>query len=86
MEPLLPNLFESLFDFHPREDHTPRENFLTESFAYLLRTDEDVRNCWLSILLNRKIEKTECEVSTRQTERDLETDTSVYYSGMQVAQ
>jgi hypothetical protein len=78
MQPSQPNLFESLFAFHPREDHTPKENFLTESFAYLLRTDNEVRNCWLSLLLGRNIEKVECEVITRQTERDLDADTSVY--------
>jgi hypothetical protein len=74
MKPSLPNLFESLFEFHPR----PKENFLTESFAYLLRTDEGVRNCWLSLLLGRKIERAACEVFTRQTERDVEDDTPVY--------
>ncbi len=78
MKSSLPNLFESLFDFYPREDHTPKENFLTESFAYLLQTDEDVRNGWLSVLLDRKVESVECEVITRQAEADLEADTSVY--------
>jgi hypothetical protein len=54
MQPSQPNLFESLFAFHPREDHTPKENFHTESFAYLLRTDNEVRNCWLSLLLGKR--------------------------------
>lgn len=78
MKTSLPNLFEALFDFHPREDHTPRENFLTESFAYLLRTDGTVRACWLSILLDRKVERAECEIITRQTEIDSDAGTSIY--------
>lgn len=73
-----PNLFLSLFEFHPRDGHTPKENFLTEAFAYLLRTDEPVLNVWLSRLLGRKIERATCEIKTRQTEQDLETDTSIY--------
>jgi hypothetical protein len=78
MKPLLPNLFESLFDFHPREDHSPKENFLTESFAYLLRTDDSIRNRWVSILLARKVEPVECEIITRQTENDSDADTPIY--------
>lgn len=73
-----PNLFESLFDFHPREDHTPRENFLTEAFAYLLRTDQAVCNRWLSVLFGKSVEDATCEITTRQTEKDLDADTSIY--------
>ena len=50
MHPDSPNLFLSLFDFHPQESHTPKRIFLTEAFAYLLRTDEAVRSVWLSLL------------------------------------
>lgn len=78
MKSSLPNLFESLFEFHPREDHTPKENFLTESFACLLRTDPAVCNCWLSCLLGKTVEDATCEVITRHTEKDLDADTSVY--------
>ncbi len=73
-----PNLFESLFDFHPRESHTPKENFLTESFAYLLRTDERILNCWLSKLLGKEVKGATCEITTRQAEKDLESETSIY--------
>jgi hypothetical protein len=34
-----PNLFRQLFAYRPREANTPRENFLTESFAFVLATD-----------------------------------------------
>jgi hypothetical protein len=73
-----PNLFESLFDFHPRELHTPKENFLTESFAYLLRTDDAVLNGWLSMLLEKETKGAICNIKTRQTEKDLDVDTSIY--------
>src|SRR4051794_4164316 len=78
MNDSVPNLFESLFEFHPRVGHTPKENFLTEAFAYLLKTDEGVRNRWLSVLLGRIIEDARCNVITRQTEMDSESDTSIY--------
>lgn len=78
MKPVPPNLFASLFEFHPRNGHTPKENFLTESFAYLLRTDNSVRNFWLSKLLDKDIEDVMCEVRTRQVEKDLDLGTSIY--------
>lgn len=78
MQPLPPNLFESLFDFHPREDHTPRENYLTEAFAYFLRTDRSVSDRWLSVLFGMNVEDATCEITTRQTEKDLDADTSIY--------
>lgn len=34
-----PNLFRQLLAYRPREANTPRENFLTESFAFVLATD-----------------------------------------------
>ena len=73
-----PNLFEAPLIFHPREDHTPKENFLTEAFAYLLRTDEGVRDRWLSVLLRKNVEIVSCEVQTRRTERDVDADTSIF--------
>jgi hypothetical protein len=78
MPPSAPNLFEALFDFHPREYHTPKENFLTEAFAYLLRTDEAVRNCWLSVLVAKNVEDATCDITTRPTEKDSDSETSIY--------
>ncbi|HEY3968135.1 MAG TPA: hypothetical protein VGM05_26470 [Planctomycetaceae bacterium] len=76
--PAASNLFEGLFPFHPREDHWPKENFLTESFAYLLRTDKAVLNCWLSRLLGRTVKTTTCEIDTRPSVHDVVTGTSFY--------
>jgi hypothetical protein len=73
-----PNLFQSLFAFHPRECHTPKENFLTESFAYLLRTDGRLCSAWLSRLLGIKADEAVCEIWTRGTERDVEAKTAIY--------
>jgi len=76
---LHPNLFEALFNFRPRKHHKPEENFLTESFAYLLRFDECVRNCWLSVLLgNKNINIATCKIVTRQSETDVENRNSIY--------
>ncbi|MFH0938736.1 MAG: hypothetical protein V1899_05590 [Planctomycetota bacterium] len=65
-----PNLFEALFKFHPRERLTPKENFLTEAFAYILKTDEVVRECWLSKILGREVKGVKCHIKTQQTEID----------------
>ena len=33
------NLLLALSKYHPREGHTPLENFITETFAWLLRNN-----------------------------------------------
>jgi hypothetical protein len=42
------NLFISLLASRPREGMTPRKNFLTESFAYVLAADERLALDWFS--------------------------------------
>jgi len=78
MTPSQANLFQSLFTFHSRECHTPKENFLTESFAYLLRTDGRVCSAWLSRLLGTKADEAVCDIWTRGTEHDVEAKTAIY--------
>lgn len=63
-----PNLFIALFDFHPREGHLPRENFLTEGFAYVLRTSKPARDAWLSKVLERTVDTYETTILTRDSE------------------
>ena len=70
MNDLSPNLFNALFEFYPREGHTPKENFLSEAFAYVLRTCDEARDAWLTRVLGRSVKSIQCEVTTRQTERD----------------
>jgi len=72
MNDLSPNLFNALFEFHPRDGHTPKENFLTEAFAYVLKTCDQARDAWLSRVLGRPVKSIRFEVTTRQTERDEE--------------
>src|SRR5690349_4682080 len=68
-----PNLFNALFQFHPREGHTPKENFLSEAFAYVLTTCDAARDEWLSLAMGRRVQASQWEVITRQSERDDET-------------
>jgi hypothetical protein len=70
MNDLSPNLFNALFKFHPREGHTPKENFLSEAFAYVLKTCDTARGAWLSLVLGRQVHTRQFELSTRQTEYD----------------
>lgn len=69
MNDLPPNLFNALFEFHPRDGHTPKENFLSEAFAYVLKTCDDARDAWLSRVLRQPVKSKQLKVTTRQTER-----------------
>src|SRR5437667_10991295 len=68
MSDLPPNLFNALFDFLPRDGHSPKENFLSEGFAYVLKTCDDARDAWLTLALGQRVKSKTCEVTTRQTE------------------
>src|SRR5438067_3832574 len=70
MSDLSPNLFNALFQFHPRDGHSPKENFLSEGFAYVLTICDEARDEWLSLALGRRVRTKQFEVTTRQTERD----------------
>jgi hypothetical protein len=49
-ETLEHNVFMRLFSYHPREGHNPRENFLTEAFAYVLAKDARVQGPLIEML------------------------------------
>ena len=65
-------LFSSLFQFIHRESGTPKENFLSELFGYVLRTSEGARDAWVSYVLGRNVHCETAAVSTRSTELDQE--------------
>ena len=67
---LAPNLFNALFEFRPRDNHTPKENFPSEAFAYVLKTCNEARDAWLSRVLGQPVKTIRFDVTTRQTERD----------------
>ncbi len=46
------NLFASLYSYRPGESLTPGENFLTEGFAYLLKSHEVVAKAWAQNVLS----------------------------------
>jgi hypothetical protein len=71
------DLFSSLFEFIPRENRSPKENFLTELFGYVLRTSEGAREAWVSFVLGKTVHCEVVEVTTRATERN-EENRSVY--------
>jgi hypothetical protein len=70
-------LFSSLFRFIHRESGTPKENFLSEIFGYVLRTSEGARDAWVSYVLGRNVHCEVVTVTTRSTETD-EESRSVY--------
>jgi hypothetical protein len=49
-----PNLFRQLLAYRPREANTPRENFLTESFAFVLATDPAVAKAILQAFVGSR--------------------------------
>ena len=78
MPPATPNLLQALFEFHPRDGHWPKENFLTEAFAYLLRTDPACLNAWLSTVSGKSVTDAVCDISTRASEKDIDAKTTIY--------
>lgn len=69
MTELSPNIFTALFTFHPRNGHSPQENFLTEAFVYVIRNCEKARDSWLRHAIGEPV-STVTELRTRATERD----------------
>jgi len=67
-----PNLFNALFQFHPREGHTPQENFLSEAFAHVLATCDTANDAWLSLAMDRPVHAAQSYVTTRESEHDEE--------------
>ena len=64
-----PNLFNALLKYHPRDGHTPWENFLTEAVAYVLKTELRAAEAWLSLMLGRAVEVAEVDILTQNSER-----------------
>jgi hypothetical protein len=67
-----PNLFNALFQYYPREGHTPKENFLSEAFAHVLATCDAACDAWLSLALDRPVQAAQRQVTTREAEHDEE--------------
>jgi hypothetical protein len=72
------NLFNALFRFHLRDGYSPWENFLSEAFAYNLRTVAGACNAWCSVIAGTDVKLREWEVFTRNSERDEEGNTTVF--------
>lgn len=73
-----PSLFNDLFKVRIREDHSPKENFLSESFAYVLRAVDGVRQSWISKICGRSLSLAKFNVSTRGSEVDPVTKTVIF--------
>lgn len=66
------NILNALFEFHPRDGHTPEENFLTEAFVYVLRTSKSAQNAWLSLIMGIDVSVNQVDFQTRSSEREEE--------------
>jgi len=64
------NLFNALFQFHPREGHTPKENFLSEALAHVLATCDAACDACLTLATGRSVCAAQRRIVTRATERD----------------
>jgi hypothetical protein len=73
-----PNLFNNLFSVRIREDHSPKENFLSECFAHILRAVPEAREAWVSRICGRSLVLPKWNVSTRSTEVDPSTRTAIF--------
>jgi hypothetical protein len=76
---LEPNLFNDLFNVRIREGHSPKENFLSECFAHVLRTEDSLCESWVSKICGRPIQFSEKpSVSTRASEVDPEKNVTIF--------
>lgn len=76
-----PNLLISLFPWRPREGKSSEENFLTEAFAYTLRTQPALAQAFVERLLGSPGTLDECHVETRSSYED---DSSTIYPDMEI--
>ena len=75
------NLFQSLFSYRPGDVLTPAENFLTEGFAYLLKSHDEVAQAWAEKVLLKHgctIDFDMCSVETQEPFRRNEGATTVF--------
>ena len=67
------NLLQALFSCRPREDRTPKEDFLTEAFACLLAKESDLCSRWIAELTDGRIQPdmlaAEPSVTTQEVHR-----------------
>lgn len=78
MQPTSPNLLISLFAWRPREGVNPAENFLTEAFVYILRTNRLFRENWLTELLGEPIDDSSLVIDTRSSHSNMESGTTIF--------
>ena len=78
-----PNIFNALLKYHPRDGHTPWENFLTEAIAYILKIEPLAIKAWLSLMLDRDVEVVEYDVLTQNSER-IENGTSTVFPDLKI--
>lgn len=80
---MTPNIFNALFKYHPRDGHTPWENFLTEAIGYVLKIEPLAIGAWLSLMLDRDVKVTEYCVLTQNSERT-ENEASIVFPDLKV--
>lgn len=66
------NLLLSLSTYHPREGHTPLENFITEAFAWLLRSNK---------IFTVNFFKELCKESSLTKKSEIEIETQLFWDG-----
>lgn len=74
-----PNLFNDLFSVRIREGYSPKENFLSECFAHVLRTEDRFCESWVSKVCGRPIRfNGRPSISTRASEVDPEKNVTIF--------
>jgi hypothetical protein len=70
-------VFEELFSYRPRVGSTPAENFLTQAFAYILRTDRAAFTAFLGAMLRDRVEVVGSYSVETQLARGTENDSGI---------
>src|SRR5207302_10855509 len=64
-----PNLLNALFDLFPNDTPIPRENFLSEAFAHVLRESPNACDRWTSRILKQPVTCADRKINTRSSEQ-----------------
>ncbi len=78
-----PNIFNALLKYHPRDGHTPWENFLTEAIAYILKIEPLAMEAWLSLMIGCDVKVIEYDVITQNSER-IENEASTVFPDLKI--
>ncbi|WP_123834170.1 hypothetical protein [Methylobacterium currus] len=78
------NIFNSLFNWHPNDGRTSKENFLTEAFAHVIRSNAHCCSLWMQAIFSQDIDFDSVIINTRASHR-LKGEKNTIYPDMEIS-